>query len=125
MRHGMAEHNRMQGLGSISNRDAELTDLGQRQAQTVGDIFRVNKVVNSVELAIVSPFTRTLQTFLAVQGDDGLLECPTVVQALCAEHTLGKSKWAQGDRGSTADELGSQRRFEQFDFKPLDRYSEH
>jgi hypothetical protein len=36
VRHGMAEHNRWQGTGSISNRDAPLTELGISQAKLVG-----------------------------------------------------------------------------------------
>ena len=76
--------------------------------------------------AVVSPFTRTLQTACHLLGDDigapvvcadnaalparahdGNQLLPTLVQPLCAERTDVLSHMGRGNRGSTADELAN------------------
>lgn len=52
---------------------------------------------------IVSPFTRTLQTFSIIMRDREPIE--TVINPLCAEHSLIFSKIAKGDRGTKQEEL--------------------
>ena len=81
-------------------------------------------------MAVISPFTRTMETSLALIGPEILPKrgrrraLPTYLQPLAAEHSLRASKLMAGDRGSTATELRAQERFAMFDMTPLDRYCE-
>ena len=45
VRHAMGEHNRFSQLGSIHNRDAELTEVGEAQAAAVGRLLEEENVL--------------------------------------------------------------------------------
>lgn len=70
MRHAMGAHNTYAGMGSIVSEDAEINDCGRAQAEAVGDCLREAGVLPALHLAVISPFTRTLQTACAVLGPD-------------------------------------------------------
>ncbi|CAE7581445.1 unnamed protein product [Symbiodinium natans] len=70
MRHAMGAHNTYAGMGSIVSEDAEINDCGKAQAEAVGDCLREAGVLPAFHMAVVSPFTRTLQTARAVLGPD-------------------------------------------------------
>jgi len=123
-RHGMAKNNDLRGVFSCFNRDACLNDVGWAQAQAVGAALEQLNVGGSFDLVVVSPFTRALQTASAILGKH-TNKVPTLVQPLCAEHTLLRSAVQRGDRGRTADELERafpKAEFPQYDFEPLKRY---
>jgi len=152
VRHGMGSHNSYKGMGSIMNEDAELTSCGAAQARAVGSRMRSAGVIGAVDVAVVSPFTRTLQTAAYLLGEDigsptdfnsaaraerfghdlaptaasgrpGPVE--TVVQPLCAEDTMARSHLCRGNRGSTAEELARRPEFSGvFDWGELVRYCE-
>ena len=49
----MAEHNRWQGTGSITNRDAGLTEVGMKQAELVGELLREEGILSDIDLAVI------------------------------------------------------------------------
>ena len=59
VRHGEATHNVERAYRDPANRDARLTSKGLAQCEALGDVTRG---LSSVELIVVSPLTRTLQT---------------------------------------------------------------
>eukprot|EP00930_Biecheleria_cincta_P088625 TRINITY_DN77886_c0_g1_i1.p1 TRINITY_DN77886_c0_g1~~TRINITY_DN77886_c0_g1_i1.p1 ORF type:complete len:463 (+),score=67.74 TRINITY_DN77886_c0_g1_i1:130-1518(+) len=124
VRHGMGHHNDLGGALSVFNRDATLNKVGHEQACAMRDFMVSLGVVHDLDLLVVSPFTRALETAAQLLGP--LAQCtPTIVQPLCAEHTLARSTMQQGDRGSTAAELRQtfpEEEFPQFDFSPLEQY---
>lgn len=123
VRHGMGHHNDMGGALSMFNRDSSLNEVGQRQAEQVGVALMRAGIIHALDLVVVSPFTRALETAVGIMGEH---EVPTIVQPLCAEHTLFRSAVQQGDRGSTPEELSRQfpvERFPQFDqFRTVEAY---
>eukprot|EP00927_Polykrikos_kofoidii_P012396 TRINITY_DN15339_c0_g1_i1.p1 TRINITY_DN15339_c0_g1~~TRINITY_DN15339_c0_g1_i1.p1 ORF type:complete len:590 (-),score=92.66 TRINITY_DN15339_c0_g1_i1:125-1726(-) len=124
IRHGMGHHNDLGGALSLFNRDATLNEVGCRQAFLVGSRLQSAGVLGVLDLVVVSPFTRALETAARVVGEAGR-HIPTLVQPLCAEHTLARSQMQQGDRGSTAQELRKSfppSEFPQYDFSPLEDY---
>merc|ERR1712023_333575 len=91
------------------------------------------------ELAVISPFRRTMETAQhllagAIGFDQSkLLQTPkfdcrgssarqldTFIQPLCAEDTMARADMLQGNLGSPASELESQ--FPSFDFSPVHEY---
>eukprot|EP00971_Amphidinium_carterae_P212371 4214815-Amphidinium_carterae.1 len=111
IRHAFGYHNTFTVLGSIFNEDAELHTAGIAQAAHVGAYLRDKGVLASLDLVVVSPFTRALQTLR------GLLSCeippvsqwhatpPVIVHPLCAEETQLISHVGRGNRGSTSKVL--------------------
>jgi len=126
LRHGMGHHQDLGGALSIFNRDATLNDVGRAQASAVGDELQRTGISESLDLVVVSPFTRTLETAALALGTRAR-SVKTIVQPLCAEHTLARSTMQQGDRGSSPEEL---RRafpledFPQYDFSCVADYCE-
>lgn len=123
IRHGMGYHNDLGGALSLFNRDATLNEVGCKQACATGEVLR-ERVTAAIDLVVVSPFTRALETAAHMLGPiaHGI---PTLVEPLCAEHTLARSAMQQGDRGSTAEELRRvfpQERYQQYDFSRLEQY---
>eukprot|EP00038_Savillea_parva_P020496 m.31500 g.31500 ORF g.31500 m.31500 type:complete len:679 (+) comp4809_c0_seq1:61-2097(+) len=104
IRHGMGKHNDLKGAFSYANRDAELNMVGREQCSMVGNSLRTNGILDELDLAVVSPFRRTIQTANTIFGPEGK-RIRTYIQPLCAEHTFNWSKVQQGDRGSTPQEL--------------------
>lgn len=124
VRHGMGRHNDLSGVLSVFNRDASLNDVGRAQAHATGRVLEESGITDSFDLVVVSPFTRALQTAAGILGRNAD-RIPTVVQPLCAEHTLLRSALQQGDRGSTAEELARAfppDRFPQYNFTSLSEY---
>ena len=124
VRHGMGHHNDMGGALSLFNRDATLNDVGQQQCRAVHETLTATGALRSLDLVVVSPFTRALETAATVLGESAGRPL-TFVHPLAAEHTLLRSAMQQGDRGSTAEEL--RRRFPaadfpQYDFTPVEEY---
>jgi len=151
VRHGMGDHNTYAGIGSITHEDADLNECGLAQAERVGQLLRAEGVTAALGLAVVSPFTRTLQTARHLLGPDigapiaerrearaerfGYEMSPyvchdrtepleTIVQPLCAEDTFFHSHVWRGNRGSTAAELARRPEFDIFDFNTLEKYCE-
>lgn len=124
LRHGMGHHQDLGGALSIFNRDATLNDVGRAQASAVGDELQRTGISESLDMVVVSPFTRTLETAALALGTRAR-SVKTIVQPLCAEHTLARSTMQQGDRGSSPEEL---RRafpvedFPQYDFSSVADY---
>lgn len=125
VRHGMARHNDLKGAFSYANRDAELNEVGQEQAKIIGNVLLSNGVHEDVDLVVVSPFRRTLQTACLLLSKAGT-KIRSYVQPLCAEHTFNWSAIQQGDRGSTPKELSEQFPHEHFPqfrrFEDVDAY---
>ena len=127
VRHGMGHHNDMGGGLSLFNRDASLNKVGKAQAEAVGAVLAASTHFEKLDLVVVSPFRRTLETaahMLAAAPNRGH-DIRTVVHPLAAEHTLLRSGLQQGDRGSTAAqlrELFPSAEYPQYDFDEIDRY---
>lgn len=124
VRHGMGRNNDLRGALSLFNRDACLNAVGHAQGAALGEALESRGVTAVLDFVVVSPFVRALETASALLGERGLC-IPTIVQPLCAEHTLLRSAVQQGDRGSTASQLTRQfprEQFPQFDFAPLEDY---
>lgn len=124
VRHGMGKHNDLSGVLSVFNRDASLNEIGFRQSRIAGEALRESGSLALIDLVVVSPFTRALQTAAGMLGE-GASGIPTIVQPLCAEHTLLRSALQQGDRGSTAQELEQafpKSEFPQYDFSSVESY---
>lgn len=124
VRHGMGKNNDLRGALSLFNRDACLNSVGHAQGAALGEALESSGVAAVLELVVVSPFVRALETASALVGERGA-RIATIVQPLCAEHTLLRSAVQQGDRGSTAAQLLQRfprEQFPQFDFGPLEDY---
>lgn len=130
LRHGMGYHNQAYGSHSYFQRDAELNIVGVEQAKLIGSLFRNVTGLFDLDsyngrlLFVVSPFTRTLQTLVHLMGKKEW-DIPTIIQPLCAEHTLEWSVVQQGDRGSTPQKLRQLfpvDQYPQFDFDPVSKY---
>merc|ERR1712196_508705 len=120
----MGHHNGLGGALSTFNRDATLNKVGIAEATAVGEELERMGITETFDLIVVSPFTRTLETAAFMLGSRAR-SLPTVVQPLCAEHTLARSTMQQGDRGSTAEELQAifpTEQFPQYDFATLQEY---
>lgn len=139
IRHGMATHNTYAGMGSLVGQDPELNMCGLSEARLVGELFMEKGILDAVDLVVVSPFTRTLQTTCQLLGGTmgppldsaaGALPVrgqllPTLVQPLCAERTDALSHMGRGNRGSTAEELSRGRlELREFDLDVLEAYCE-
>eukprot|EP00756_Hemistasia_phaeocysticola_P014342 Hpha_TRINITY_DN15334_c4_g1::TRINITY_DN15334_c4_g1_i1::g.90734::m.90734 len=125
LRHGMGNHNDLAGAVSHLNRDAHLNPVGRAEAALMHDVFAAVGVLDDVDLVIVSPFTRTLETAHIVMGDTA--GCVNhVVQPLCGEHCFADAHMQRGDMGSHVDTLRSRfprDEFPQFDgFGTIDAY---
>jgi len=129
VRHGMGHHNDMHGGLSMFNRDASLNHVGVAQAEAAGAVLAASSQFEKLDLVVVSPFRRTLETaahMFAAAPDRGR-SIRTLVHPLAAEHTLLRSGVQQGDRGSTAAqlrELFPASDYPQYDFDEIDRYCE-
>jgi broad specificity phosphatase PhoE len=130
IRHGMGFHNQAYGTHSYFQRDAELNTIGIEQSKLIGSLFRNTTKLFDLDsyggkLAIVvSPFTRTLKTLIYLMGCKSW-HVPTIIQPLCAEHTLEWSVVQQGDRGTSATKLKTifpAAEYPQFDFSKVDKY---
>jgi len=109
LRHGQSLYNAAKVDPMIN--DAALTEKGRRQAKRAA---RKLKRIQGVELVVVSPLTRALQTMeiaLRSQVEKGT---PVFVNPLAREITCGSD-----DLGSTPEQL--QERFPSLDFSHLDR----
>ncbi|KAG0554638.1 hypothetical protein KC19_12G107400 [Ceratodon purpureus] len=79
VRHGQGYHN-VAGNVDLKNYeswdfvDASLTELGWRQAEALHDHLVTTHIRNHVELVVVSPLLRTLQTAVGVWGGGTLLD---------------------------------------------------
>lgn len=111
MRHAMGSHNTYAGIGSLVSEDAEINETGEAQATAVAEKLREAGVFHEIQLAVISPFTRALQTALRVipqelldGGETGSPKLPTLVHPLCAEQTFVHSHVGRGNRGSTVEE---------------------
>lgn len=148
IRHGMGSHNSFAGIGSLMSEDAELNECGKAQADCVGDYLRKRGITEKLSLAVISPFTRTLQTACHILGNEigvpadatqalraeryGYILEPrdparsnpleVIVHPLCAEDTMARSHVCRGNRGSTVNELKKQSEFNVFDFSEVDEY---
>lgn len=81
MRHGQAAHNVGPGGSTIPTiHDPTLTPHGHRQAEE--GCVTVAKYLPEIQLIVVSPLSRTLQTALSVYGS---ATCPIIAQELCRE----------------------------------------
>ena len=128
IRHGHGYHNDLGGLMSPLSRDPWLTSLGREEAHLSCNVLK--EVPFS--LAVVSPFTRTLETASIILGADRAKNLPTVLQPLAAEHNGGKwndddlnaatSYVARGDHGSPMEELN--KRFPSNDFPQYGGFNE-
>lgn len=132
MRHAMGSHNTYAGIGSLVSEDAEINETGEAQATAVAEKLREAGVFHEIHLAVISPFTRALQTALKVipqelldGGDtEGSHKLPTLVHPLCAEQTFVHSHVGRGNRGSTVEELSRSPEFSLFDWKDVEAYCE-
>lgn len=139
VRHGFGEHNKWHSVGSITHRDANLDDIGKIEAEIVGRAFAKAGIIEKLDLAVISPFRRTLETAQHLLAgaigfeEKDLLQAPkyssrkasapqveTFVQPLCAEDTMARADVLQGNLGSTTSQL--RQRFPKFDFSPVDEY---
>ena len=97
------------------------------QAEAAGAVLAASGHFDKLDLVVVSPFRRTLETaahMLSAARDSGH-SIRTVVHPLAAEHTLLRSGLQQGDRGSTAEQLRKlfpAADYPQYDFEEIDRY---
>lgn len=105
MRHAMGSHNTYAGIGSLVSEDAEINESGEAQATAVAEKLREAGVFHEIQLAVISPFTRALQTALRVipqellDGEnEGSQKLPTLVHPLCAEQTFVHSHGARQPR---------------------------
>ena len=127
VRHGMGHHNDLHGGLSLFNRDATLNDVGKRQSEAAGAVLAASGYLQQLDLVVVSPFRRTLETaalMMSAAPNKGHTT-QTVVHPLAAEHTLLRSAVQQGDRGSTSEELRAAfpaELFPQYDFSQIDSY---
>jgi len=130
IRHGMGYHNQAYGTHSYFQRDAELNSIGIEQSKLIGSLFRNTTKIFDLDsyggkLAIVvSPFTRTLKTLIYLMGCKSW-NVPTIIQPLCAEHTLEWSVVQQGDRGTSATKLKTifpSSEYPQFNFTKVEKY---
>lgn len=128
MRHAMGVHNTYAGIGSIVSEDAEINECGQAQADAVAEKLKEAGVFHALHLAIISPFTRALQTALRVipqenlEGSAETAKLPAIVHPLCAEQTFMHSHVGRGNRGSTVEELSRSSDFSVFDWKEVEAY---
>ena len=67
VRHGMGYHNDLAGANSFANRDAKLNHIGEQQARDSGKVLLEAGILKQLDLVVVSPFTRTLQTATTLQ----------------------------------------------------------
>lgn len=128
IRHGMGDHNNLASFGFLK-RDTELNVTGIEESQFSGQLLRTAGFFENLDLIVVSPFRRTLNTALNVLSEDFESFASSnkiLVQPLCAEHTLdhglpGKlGHVIKSDRGTISSELKEQ--FPQFDFSPIAKY---
>jgi len=130
VRHGMGHHNTWGTLGSVLHEDAKVNYCGKAQADVVGDFLRTSGITCALDLVVVSPFARALQTAclllttaigaapdperaLRAKHYDYRVEpvpskpqlLKTIVQPLCAEQTMVISHLGRGNRGLYADEV--------------------
>jgi len=130
MRHAMGNHNTYAGMGSLMSEDAEINETGEAQGDAVAEKLREAGIFHEIHLAVISPFTRALQTALKVipkellEGSDGCRALPTIVHPLCAEQTFVHSHVGRGNRGSTVEELSRSPDFSLFDWKEVEAYCE-
>lgn len=131
MRHAMGSHNTYAGIGSLVSEDAEINETGEAQATAVAEKLREAGVFHEIQLAVISPFTRALQTALRVipqellDGEnEGSQKLPTLVHPLCAEQTFVHSHVGRGNRVSTVEELSRSPEFSLFDWKDVETYCE-
>jgi hypothetical protein len=127
VRHGMGHHNDMHGGLSLFNRDASLNHVGVSQAEAAGAVLAASGHFDKLDLVVVSPFRRTLETaaHMLLAAQDSGHSIRTVVHPLAAEHTLLRSGLQQGDRGSTAEQLRKlfpATDYPQYDFEEINRY---
>jgi len=142
VRHGFGEHNRWYQLGSLAHRDARLDDIGKAEAEIVGRAMAEVGIIELLDLAVISPFRRTLETAQNLLAgaigvdEEQLLRQPmcesrksdtshkvkTLIQPLCAEDTMSRAAMLQGNLGSPAADLKQQ--YPMFDFSPLEEYCE-
>jgi len=115
----MGEHNHWKQAGSLNARDAQLDGTGKVEAEMVGAVMKEAGLFEKLQLAIVSPFRRTLETTQFLFNGAGQ-QVPTEIQPLCAEDTMPRAEWMQGNLGSTAEELRDH--YPMFDFTPVDEY---
>ncbi|KAF2263598.1 phosphoglycerate mutase-like protein [Lojkania enalia] len=111
IRHAQAMHNIS---SDWSLHDPPLSDLGKQQCAELQDSLRNTKIADEVELIVVSPMRRTLQT--AVLGLDWLINEKKV-------KVLPDAGWQENadkpcDTGSPIPTIQSE--FPQFDFSLLD-----
>jgi len=143
----MGHHNTWGTLGSVLHEDAKVNYCGKAQADVVGDFLRTSGITCALDLVVVSPFARALQTAclllttaigaapdperaLRAKHYDYRVEpvpskpqlLKTIVQPLCAEQTMVISHLGRGNRGSIADKLLEHSEFCMFDFGELSRY---
>jgi hypothetical protein len=73
------------------------------QAEAAGAVLGATGHLERLDLVVVSPFRRTLETaaVLLACAENAGHATPTIVSPLAAEHTLLRSGVQQGDRGST------------------------
>lgn len=90
VRHGMGHHNDMHGGLSLFNRDASLNHVGVAQAEAAGAVLAASGQFERIDLVVVSPFRRTLETAatLLSAAENSGHDIRTVVHPLAAEHTL-------------------------------------
>merc|ERR1719443_1791935 len=62
LRHAKGWHNCLGGAASVLHRDADLSSLGRRQASMARDLLLHSGASDVLDLVVVSPFTRTLET---------------------------------------------------------------
>ena len=127
VRHGLGHHTDMHGGLSLFNRDASLNQVGISQAEAAGAVLAASGHFDKLDLVVVSPFRRTLETaaHMLLAAQDRGHSIRTVVHPLAAEHTLLRSGLQQGDRGSTAEqlrELFPATDYPQYNFEEIDRY---
>jgi broad specificity phosphatase PhoE len=100
-----------------------LNGIGIQQAKLTGELLRTStEVFDTLDLIVISPFTRTIQTALNVVGPAEIGKYPVVISPRCAEHTLAISMLQQGDRGSTAEQL--RERFPQKDYPYFNNFAD-
>lgn len=97
LRHGEAAHNAAAGArGNAEYRseewaDARLTERGREQARVVRREFESSG--DSVDVVIVSPLSRALETAMIVFGDASVpLECHSTVRECCGQNPCDRRR---------------------------------
>jgi len=78
VRHGMGHHNDLGGALSLFYRDSSLNCIGQEEAASAGDEMERVGIRKILDLIVVSPFTRTLETAAGLLGSYARV-IPTII----------------------------------------------